>query len=98
MVGEQYRDLIDAADTIVTMSASSSEVMGSINKMQDLCTTLQHGGECHPSSQPSFNLTGDNLAECPPPCPALALCPQGRKAAGCRLWHCTTTGLIRAQV
>jgi len=44
MVGEQYRDLIDAADTIVTMSASSSEVMGSINKMQELCTTLQHGG------------------------------------------------------
>jgi len=44
MVGEQYRDLIDAADTIVTMASASAEVMGSINKMQELCTTLQHGG------------------------------------------------------
>jgi hypothetical protein len=43
MVGQQYRDLIDAADTIVTMASASAEVIGSISSMQQLCLTMNHG-------------------------------------------------------
>jgi len=43
LVGERYRDLIDAADTIVTMASSAAEVTGSVVKMQQLCNQIQHG-------------------------------------------------------
>eukprot|EP00040_Diaphanoeca_grandis_P022373 m.120012 g.120012 ORF g.120012 m.120012 type:complete len:971 (-) comp28781_c1_seq1:100-3012(-) len=45
LVGERYRDLIDAADTIVTMASSAAEVVGSVVKMQKLCNQIQHGSQ-----------------------------------------------------
>ncbi len=42
MVGERYRDLIDAADTIVTMARSAAEVMGSVTRMQQVCGHVDH--------------------------------------------------------
>eukprot|EP00051_Salpingoeca_urceolata_P002260 m.48551 g.48551 ORF g.48551 m.48551 type:complete len:1022 (+) comp12009_c0_seq2:147-3212(+) len=41
MVGEQYRDLIDAADTIVKMASSTAQVMGAVSHMQQLCSRMQ---------------------------------------------------------
>jgi hypothetical protein len=43
MVGDRYRDLIDAADTIVTMARSSAEVMGAVAGMQSLCAAASSG-------------------------------------------------------
>ncbi|XP_076443565.1 conserved oligomeric Golgi complex subunit 1-like isoform X2 [Babylonia areolata] len=42
MVGERYRDLIEAADTITAMKNSAENVMKSISNMEELCQTLQH--------------------------------------------------------
>ncbi|KAL8616686.1 hypothetical protein ACOMHN_031668 [Nucella lapillus] len=42
MVGERYRDLIEAADTITAMKNSAENVMKSISHMEELCQTLQH--------------------------------------------------------
>ncbi|CAG5116585.1 unnamed protein product, partial [Candidula unifasciata] len=41
MVGERYRDLIDAADTITDMKTSAENVMKSISRMEDLCSSLR---------------------------------------------------------
>jgi hypothetical protein len=41
MVGERYRDLIEAADTITEMKRSSDSVMQSITRMQELCNNLK---------------------------------------------------------
>ncbi|KAK7116850.1 conserved oligomeric Golgi complex subunit 1-like isoform X2 [Littorina saxatilis] len=41
MVGERYRDLIEAADTITAMKTSAENVMKSISHMEELCQTLQ---------------------------------------------------------
>ncbi|XP_074651073.1 conserved oligomeric Golgi complex subunit 1-like isoform X2 [Tubulanus polymorphus] len=41
MVGERYRDLIDAADTITSMKTSADNVMKSVNKIQEYCQTLK---------------------------------------------------------
>ncbi|KAK7465202.1 hypothetical protein BaRGS_00037631 [Batillaria attramentaria] len=41
MVGERYRDLIEAADTITAMKNSAENVMKSISRMEDMCQTLQ---------------------------------------------------------
>ena len=46
LVGERYRDLIDAADTIVTMASSAAEVVGSVVKMQKLCNQV-YQSRCH---------------------------------------------------
>lgn len=43
---ERYRDLIDAADTIVRMASSTAEVMSSVNTMHQLCANLNFGGVC----------------------------------------------------
>lgn len=41
MVGERYRDLIEAADTITDMKNSAQNVMSSIAKMEDMCRQLK---------------------------------------------------------
>ncbi|KAI8792747.1 conserved oligomeric Golgi complex subunit 1 [Biomphalaria glabrata] len=41
MVGERYRDLIDAADTITDMKNSAENVMKSISRMEDLCSSMR---------------------------------------------------------
>uniref|UniRef100_A0A3Q2QGW3 Conserved oligomeric Golgi complex subunit 1 n=1 Tax=Fundulus heteroclitus TaxID=8078 RepID=A0A3Q2QGW3_FUNHE len=43
MVGERYRDLIDAADTIGEMRQRSESVVESIQDMQQYCHTLKQG-------------------------------------------------------
>lgn len=43
MVGERYRDLIDAADTIGEMRQCSRSVVDSIRDMQQYCQTLKQG-------------------------------------------------------
>ena len=42
MVGERYRDLIEAADTIHNMRLCSSSVIQSVAGMQQSCSSLQH--------------------------------------------------------
>lgn len=42
MVGERYRDLIEAADTIGEMRECSDRVLQSIQDMQNYCHTLKH--------------------------------------------------------
>jgi len=42
MVGERYRDLIEAADTIQNMRLCSSSVIQSVAGMQQSCSSLQH--------------------------------------------------------
>ncbi|KAH9518338.1 Golgi transport complex subunit 1 [Bulinus truncatus] len=41
MVGERYRDLIDAADTITDMKTSAENVMKSISRMEELCSSMR---------------------------------------------------------
>ncbi|ELU03987.1 hypothetical protein CAPTEDRAFT_219346 [Capitella teleta] len=41
MVGERYRDLIEAADTIKEMKNSAENVNDSVVKMQDMCNNLK---------------------------------------------------------
>lgn len=43
MVGERYRDLIDAADTIGEMKQCSGSVVQSIQDMQQYCHGLKQG-------------------------------------------------------
>lgn len=43
MVGERYRDLIDAADTIGEMKQCSGSVVQSIQDMQQYCHRLKQG-------------------------------------------------------
>ena len=42
MVGERYRDLIEAADTIQNMRLCSGSVIKSVGGMQQSCNSLQH--------------------------------------------------------
>ncbi|MEQ2192225.1 hypothetical protein XENOCAPTIV_008765 [Xenoophorus captivus] len=46
MVGERYRDLIDAADTIGEMRQCSETLVESIQDMQQYCHTLKQGRNC----------------------------------------------------
>ncbi|XP_019747567.1 conserved oligomeric Golgi complex subunit 1-like, partial [Hippocampus comes] len=46
MVGERYRDLIDAADTIGEMRQSSASVVQSIQDMYQYCHRLKQGKVC----------------------------------------------------
>merc|ERR1719400_658738 len=41
MVGERYRDLIEAADTIHQMRSCTRSVMTSLTEMQTACSSLQ---------------------------------------------------------
>jgi len=41
MVGERYRDLIEAADTITDMKTNANNVVSSIGRMQQYCQTLK---------------------------------------------------------
>lgn len=43
MVGERYRDLIDAADTIREMSQSAQSVVRAVHDMGQYCHSLKHG-------------------------------------------------------
>eukprot|EP00041_Stephanoeca_diplocostata_P030380 m.918318 g.918318 ORF g.918318 m.918318 type:complete len:419 (+) comp23744_c1_seq1:309-1565(+) len=45
LVGDRYRDLIDAADTIVNMASSAAEVLSSVHNMKQVCMQIQHGSE-----------------------------------------------------
>ena len=47
MVGERYRDLIEAADTIQNMRLCSSSVIQSVAGMQQSCTSLKHQSAMH---------------------------------------------------
>uniref|UniRef100_H3CJV1 Conserved oligomeric Golgi complex subunit 1 n=1 Tax=Tetraodon nigroviridis TaxID=99883 RepID=H3CJV1_TETNG len=51
MVGERYRDLIDAADTIREMRQCSESVVRSVQDMQRYCHTLKQGKSGVPSSR-----------------------------------------------
>ncbi|XP_069997624.1 conserved oligomeric Golgi complex subunit 1-like [Penaeus vannamei] len=44
MVGERYRDLIEAADTISEMRNSAEAICGNIRTMEGLCESLQQRG------------------------------------------------------
>ncbi|XP_059174642.1 conserved oligomeric Golgi complex subunit 1-like [Physella acuta] len=52
MVGERYRDLIDAADTITDMKTSAQNVMKSIAKMEHLCSAMRQKHMVRGSSFP----------------------------------------------
>ncbi|XP_077389939.1 conserved oligomeric Golgi complex subunit 1 isoform X1 [Festucalex cinctus] len=52
MVGERYRDLIDAADTIGEMRQSSASVVQSIQDMHQYCHRLKQGKACVNSRTP----------------------------------------------
>lgn len=56
MVGERYRDLIEAADTIQLMETSAAGVCKEVAAVQQLCSSLQHRGligfKTTPSQQP----------------------------------------------
>nr|XP_057904095.1 conserved oligomeric Golgi complex subunit 1 isoform X2 [Doryrhamphus excisus] len=52
MVGERYRDLIDAADTIGEMRHSSGSVVQSIQDMHQYCHLLKQGKSCASSRNP----------------------------------------------
>lgn len=52
MVGERYRDLIDAADTIREMRQCSESVVRSVQDMQHYCHGLKQGKSALPSSRP----------------------------------------------
>lgn len=43
MVGERYRDLMEAADTITEMKGIAESVTECIHSLEDRCTQLQHG-------------------------------------------------------
>lgn len=51
MVGERYRDLIDAADTIREMRQCSESVVQSVQDMQQYCQRLKQGKSVVPSSR-----------------------------------------------
>ncbi|XP_053504572.1 conserved oligomeric Golgi complex subunit 1 [Ictalurus furcatus] len=51
MVGERYRDLIEAADTIGEMRECSEKVVQSIQDMQKYCHTLKHSKHTPQSSR-----------------------------------------------
>lgn len=51
MVGERYRDLIEAADTIGEMRECSEKVVQSIQDMQNYCHTLKHSRHTPQSSR-----------------------------------------------
>lgn len=53
MVGERYRELIEAADTISEMKQSTEKVTLSIVKIQDLCQNLKQSFS--PSIRPTFD-------------------------------------------
>lgn len=52
MVGERYRDLIDAADTIREMRQCSESVVRSVQDMQRYCQGLKQGRSVASSSRP----------------------------------------------
>lgn len=60
MVGERYRDLIDAADTIREMRQCSESVVESVQDMQQYCQTLKQGRRL-PSSSSSTSLEVSGL-------------------------------------
>ncbi|XP_059486724.1 conserved oligomeric Golgi complex subunit 1 isoform X2 [Neocloeon triangulifer] len=65
MVGERYRDLIQAADTIKEMKDNSFEVIGQIDGMSDMCKQLQQVhllGFRQDSEQARFKRNAANLA------------------------------------
>lgn len=51
MVGERYRDLIDAADTIREMRQCSESVVHSVQDMQQYCQRLKQGKGAAPSGR-----------------------------------------------
>lgn len=59
MVGERYRDLIDAADTIREMRQCSESVVDSVQDMQQYCQTLKQGKRL-----PSSSLEVSGLKNC----------------------------------
>jgi len=54
MVGERYRDLIDAADTIADMKLSAENVMKSISSMEGMCNAMR---QKHMVRGASFHIT-----------------------------------------
>lgn len=66
MVGERYRDLIDAADTISDMKTSAENVMKSIAQMEILCTAMRqkhmlHGASFHVQVKNEVNKNTDEM-------------------------------------
>merc|ERR1719290_944762 len=57
MVGERYRDLIEAADTIQNMKLCSASVIKSVGGMQQSCGSLQQ--QCLLGYQTNRLQTGD---------------------------------------
>ncbi|XP_015773605.1 PREDICTED: conserved oligomeric Golgi complex subunit 1-like isoform X1 [Acropora digitifera] len=47
MVGERYRDLIDAADTVTEMKTCSKQVMSFVQDIQKQCKELHSSHRCH---------------------------------------------------
>lgn len=64
MVGERYRDLIDAADTIREMRQCSESVVESVQDMQQYCQTLKQGRRLPSSSSSSSSLEVSGLNNC----------------------------------
>ena len=60
MVGERYRDLIEAADTIHQMRDCTSSVMRSLKEMQGACSDLQRAEQVDqwPQSRPEYVRSG----------------------------------------
>ncbi|XP_042227965.1 conserved oligomeric Golgi complex subunit 1-like isoform X2 [Homarus americanus] len=56
MVGERYRDLIEAADTIAEMRESAEAICNNIKTMEGLCESLQQRGLIGFKTQSQHNL------------------------------------------
>ncbi|XP_076063902.1 conserved oligomeric Golgi complex subunit 1 isoform X2 [Oratosquilla oratoria] len=63
MVGERYRDLIEAADTITAMKASAGAISQNIQTMEGLCGSLQQRGLIGFKTQSYQNSTTNNRNE-----------------------------------
>ncbi|ESO01256.1 hypothetical protein HELRODRAFT_192271 [Helobdella robusta] len=61
MVGQRYRELIEAADTITDMKNGSEKVLESIQKLQKLCQNLKEKSSSLSSKQPVSNLTEEEM-------------------------------------
>ena len=78
MVGERYRDLIDAADTITEMRQCSESVVRSVRDMSRYCHQLKHqpgvaAGKINTNTSLKHNVSTVTVLS-PSEIPALCLC------------------------
>ncbi|KAL8293241.1 hypothetical protein RQP46_000935 [Phenoliferia psychrophenolica] len=65
MVGERYRDLLSAADSIVRMRAASSKLVDGLDRVDSVVSNLRAGGDIGTSSKRGGALTSRRLSSQP---------------------------------